>query len=175
MRSGRSGLTEEDRAEWAHYVRQVRALAGRAGPPALPAGTAAAPLPLPQHCPAPRPYRAPALVSVAVGEQPPGVDRATWQRLRSGKLAAGRTLDLHGRSAQRAFVALSQFLRSAQADRVRCVEVITGRGSGEGGGVLRRELPLWLNLPDLRPLVLGLAHPHAANLGAVRILLRRPR
>jgi DNA-nicking Smr family endonuclease len=58
---------------------------------------------------------------------------------------------------------------------VRVVEIITGRGAGEGGGVLRRELPMWLNLPDLRPLVLAASHPHQANTGSVRLLLRRPR
>jgi DNA-nicking Smr family endonuclease len=41
--------------------------------------------------------------------------------------------------------------------------------------VLRRELPLWLNLPEIRPLVLAASHPHAANPGSVRLLLRRPR
>jgi hypothetical protein len=46
---------------------------------------------------------------------------------------------------------------------------------GEGGGVIRRELPLWLNLPEIAPLVLGAVHPHAANPGAVRLLLRRVR
>ena len=50
---------------------------------------------------------------------------------------------------------------------------MTGRGSE--GGVLRRELPLWLNLPEIRPLVLAAAHPHAANPGSVRLLLRRAR
>ena len=48
------------------------------------------------------------------------------------------------------------------------VEVVTGRGSSEGGGTIRRELPLWLNLPDIRPLILGASHPHAANPGSVR-------
>jgi DNA-nicking Smr family endonuclease len=70
---------------------------------------------------------------------------------------------------------LLAFLQAAHADEVRCVEVITGRGSGEGGGVLRRELPMWLNSPSLRPLVLAATHPHPANAGAVRLLLRRPR
>ena len=87
----------------------------------------------------------------------------------------GRTLDLHGRTAQHAFHALQAFLHRAHADRVRCVEVITGRGTGEGGGVIRRELPLWLNLPPLRPLVLAVTHPHAANVGSVRLLLRKPK
>ncbi len=70
---------------------------------------------------------------------------------------------------------MQAFLLRAHADRVRCVEVITGRGSGEQGGVIRRELPLWLNLPQLRPLVLAVTHPHAANVGSVRLLLRRTR
>jgi DNA-nicking Smr family endonuclease len=95
--------------------------------------------------------------------------------LRSGKLAPERTLDLHGRTAQRAFHALHAFLHAAYTDGVRCVEIITGRGTGEAGGVLRRELPFWLNLPGLRPIVLAAAHPHAANQGAVRVLLRRAR
>jgi len=94
-----------------------------------------------------------------------------------------RKLDLHGMTAQHAFQALRSFLRAAHADRVRCVEVVTGRGSIDGGGVLRRELPLWLNLPDIRPMVLAAAHPHASNAmhsrltnpGSVRLLLRRPR
>ena len=58
---------------------------------------------------------------------------------------------------------------------MRCVEVITGRGSGEAGGVIRREFPLWLNEAALRPLVLAASHPHPANQGAVRLLLRRIR
>lgn len=169
-------LTEQERAEWAAFTRQVRAIAGKdplADATAEPAPSAA-PSTGPPRSPKVPPSRAP-LASLAVGLQPGGVDNATWSRLRSGRMAPARTLDLHGRTAQRAFVALSHFLRSAQADGVRVVEVITGRGSGETGGVIRRELPLWLNLPELRPLVLGMTYPHALNQGAVRILLRRTR
>ena len=115
------------------------------------------------------------MAPLSIGGAPPGLDTGTWQRFRTGRLAATRKLDLHGMTAQRAFHALAQFLRAAHADRMRCVEVVTGRGSGEGTGVIRRELPLWLNLPELRPLVLGAAYPHAANPGAVRLLLRRTR
>jgi DNA-nicking Smr family endonuclease len=85
-------------------------------------------------------------------------------------------------TAQHAFAALRSFLRTAHAERVRCVEVVTGRG-GESGGVLRRELPHWLNLPEIRPMVLAAAHPrtsgalhsHIANPGSVRLLIRRQR
>jgi DNA-nicking Smr family endonuclease len=107
------------------------------------------------------------------GLHPPGLDKSTWNRFRSGKLAASRKLDLHGKTAQSAFHALADFLHAAHAEKIRCVEIITGRGSGENGGVIRRELPLWLNLPSLRPLVLAASHPHPMNPGSTRVLLRR--
>jgi DNA-nicking Smr family endonuclease len=173
MSSGRQHLTEEDRAEWARYARHVRPLPGRLLPAQSPVSSrsegAVAPTQLPSK---PRPIR-PGWPPVTVGSQPAGVDNATWQRFRTGKLAPARTLDLHGRTAQRSFHALVHFLAMARADGLRCVEIVTGRGSGEAGGVLRRELPLWLNLPELRPLILAAAHPHAGNPGAVRVLLRR--
>jgi len=111
---------------------------------------------------------------MVIGDQPGGLDSATWQRFRTGKLRAERVLDLHGETAQRAFLTLVAFLRSAHADHVRCVEVVTGRGSA-GEGVIRREFRMWLNLPEIRPLVLASAHPHSANPGSVRLLLRRHR
>lgn len=109
-----------------------------------------------------------------VGTAPAGLDRATWTRFRSGKLTPARTLDLHGRTAHRAHEALHAFLRAAHAEGLRCVEVVTGRGQREDG-VLRRELPHWLNGAELRPLVLAASHPHPANPGSVRVLLRRVR
>jgi DNA-nicking Smr family endonuclease len=169
-------LTDADRAAWASYASRVPPLPGRSQPPAPPA-TRAPPafLPLrPRVLTPARPSRITA-PPLTVGEHPGGVDGASWQRFRTGKLPAVRVLDLHGQTAQRAFHSLVAFLRSAHADRLRCVEVITGHGNGSGGGVLRRELPLWLNLPDIRPMVLAAAHPHAANPGAVRLLLRRVR
>ncbi len=120
--------------------------------------------------PRPIPHR---VAAVTIGEQPAGVDNAIWRRLRSGRLQAERSLDLHGHTAQRAYAALERLLHSARADGVRVVEVITGRGSGEAGGVLWREVPLWLNLPHLRPFILAAAYPHSRNTGAIRVLLRR--
>jgi DNA-nicking Smr family endonuclease len=165
-------LTAEESADWAEFATKVQPLAGRVAPgrrvpPAVVApGLHRSPEAKPRRVPAP---------PLAIGAAPGGLDTATWTRLRRGKLSPMRTLDLHGRTAQQAFHALRAFLASAHADRVRCVEVITGRGAAGGGGLLRRELPLWLNLPELRPLVLAASHPHAANEGAVRLLLRKPR
>jgi DNA-nicking Smr family endonuclease len=169
----RRGLTEKDRVEWASFAQAIKPLKGREMPPAPPAA------PITVTPQAPPIAAAPALKArpgpLHVGTHPGGLDNSSWNKLRSGKLPVQRTIDLHGRTAQRAFTALLQFLQTAHADRLRCVEVITGRGSGESGGVIRRELPMWLNLPELRPLVLAASHPHAANQGSVRLLLRRTR
>ena len=170
----RRGLTEQDRAEWASYARHVRPQPGVAMPEGAEPLPTAAPAPAPAQA-APLPPRPRKLAPLVVGDAPGGVDRATWTRFRTGKLTAERTLDLHGRTAQRAHAALHAFLGAAMHERLRCVEVITGRGSGEHGGVIRREFPLWLNDPFLRPLVLAASHPHPANPGSVRLLLRRVR
>ena len=166
----RTRLTEADRALWANFASRIRPLAGRAPLRPVP-GAEIATVPSTRHTPMTtgRVMHAP-LAPLSIGTQPGGVDSATWHRFRTGRLPAARVLDLHGHTAQRAFHSLVSFLRSARAEGLRCVEVVTGQG-----GVLRRELPLWLNLPELRPLVLSAAHPHAANPGSVRLLLRRAR
>jgi DNA-nicking Smr family endonuclease len=119
-------LTDYDRAEWANYVRTVTAFSGRDIPIASPPEAAPAPLPSPRPA-----HRSPALVT---GEHPAGLDKSSWNRFRTGKLPAARTLDLHGRTAQSAFHALERFLQAAHAEELRCVEIITGRGTGEHGG-----------------------------------------
>jgi DNA-nicking Smr family endonuclease len=181
-------LTDTDAAEWARYAQRITPLPGVL----TRSSVAAVDRPEPSARGAPdATRRGPQLVSavavqpplLGVGGQPPGVDAASWQRFRRGQLASARKLDLHGMTAQQAFHALRAFLRAAQSEGLRCVEIVTGRGSGEHGGVLRREFALWLNLPDIRPLVLAAVHPHTssamhshmANPGSVRLLLRRPR
>jgi DNA-nicking Smr family endonuclease len=180
-------LTEVDAAEWALFARRIAPLRGRraAPPPDASSEVTAEPpardltRPNPGATTSPPPSRP---APLGIGGQPPGVDTATWQRFHRGQLSSTRKLDLHGMTAQHAFAALRAFLRSAHADHVRCVEIVTGRGR-EGEGVLRRELPIWLNLPDIRPMVLAATHPHTssamharmANPGSVRLLLRRPR
>lgn len=170
------GLSEADRALWRAYAKEVVPLPGRELPPDL----GAAPPPEPAVAPlaTPRPVAAPmrwTLPEIGVNAPPPGLDARRWRDLRRGRIRPDRTLDLHGRRAPEAHAAVQAFLADAYADGLRCVAVITGRGSSSEGGVLRRELPHWLNAPDLRRIVLGAAHPHSANTGAVHLLLRRRR
>ena len=167
------GLSEADRALWRAYAAEIVPLPGRELPAAP---EAPPPAPVVAQVPAPRPAPPPVrwtLPEIAVNAPPPGLDERRWRDLRRGRMKPERTLDLHGRRAQDAHAAVHAFLADAYADGLRCVAVITGRGSSPEGGVLRRELPHWLNAPDLRRILLGAAHPHKANTGAVHLLLRR--
>src|SRR5262249_26857630 len=54
--------------------------------------------------------------------------------------------------------------------------VITGKGGrDEGRGVLRRQVPLWLALPELRRYVIGFEDAHVAHggKGALYVRVRR--
>lgn len=169
------GLSEADRALWRAYAAEIVPLPGRELPPE-PAPPPAPVAPVPAAVPtalAPAPRWTPP--DIAVNAPPTGLDDRRWRDLRRGRIAPERTIDLHGRRAQEAHAAVHAFLADAVADGLRCVAVITGRGSTTEGGVLRRELPHWLNAPDLRRIILGAAHPHRANTGAVHLLLRRRR
>src|SRR3954469_21490620 len=98
MRPRARGLSEADRALWADYATRLEPLPGRgaAKQPVAPAATKrlaspvtpppAPPLAPPQSRPpvavaAPRKIVAP----LTVGDQPGGIDKATWQRFRTGK------------------------------------------------------------------------------------------
>jgi len=107
------------------------------------------------------------------------MDKRTAQRLKGGRMAIAARLDLHGLPAVAAQAAFEQFIISSHAQGHRCVLVITGKGqrSGTEGGVLKRELPHWLNLSHIRPLVLATTpaqHRDGGN-GAVYVMLKRVR
>jgi DNA-nicking Smr family endonuclease len=173
----RRGLSEEERAFWQEWARRSGVVPLGAPVPVL---VSAAPAAAPDPAPAPA---MPAPVAtprgnappreIAVGAQPAGLDAKRWTALRRGRLKPERTLDLHGMRAADAHAAVRAFVPLAQEAGFRCVAIVTGKGSSADGGVLRRELPHWLNAPELRPRILAAAHPHAANTGAVHLLLRR--
>jgi DNA-nicking Smr family endonuclease len=170
----RGALSREDEGIWAQYAALVRPLKGKTAP-ALPVivPVADAPQVAAAAVPAAPPRRPRVTHEIAVGVAPGGLDRATWQRFSSARMKVERRLDLHGRTVEAAFWALLHFIASARATGVRHIEIVTGMGAGERGGAIRAEMPHWLNLPQIKPHILTICHPHARNLGAVRILLRR--
>lgn len=170
-------LSEADRAFWHAWAQrtQVQPLKGRDPfplPPAPPPAPAAAPAPAPPPAVTAR-TRPPPPPELHIGHVAGGLDARRLRDLKRGKQRPERRLDLHGKRAQEAHHAVRAFLHSAFLDGLRCVEVVTGKGPAPEGGVLRRELPHWINAPDLRPLLLGAIHAPTANTGAVYLLLRR--
>ena len=127
--------------------------------------------------PAPERPRAPAAPPLSA-DTFAGVDRRTIERMRRGKMPIDARLDLHGSYQDAAQAELNAFISSCAATGCRTVLVITGKGSvREGGGVLRRRLPDWLNQPACRPHVLAFAaaRPEHGGGGAFYVLLRRRR
>jgi DNA-nicking Smr family endonuclease len=110
--------------------------------------------------------------------QAPDVDKRTLDRLRRGRLPIEAEIDLHGHSLEEAHRVLSAFIIGHAAAGRRCVRVITGKGRyREGGGVLKTEVPRWLNEPGLNDRVLAFTHARRddGGEGALYVLLRRKR
>ena len=164
------GLSKEDVKLWAAYSQTLKLLPGKTRLPIEPEPLTAEPKAAAFETLPAKIKSWPQAKQVEVGSPPPGLDKSSWRKFRTGESRAARVLDLHGMTAARAHRATLQFILNAHAQQLRVVEIITGKGE-----VLIRELPHWLNAPQLRPLILALAHPHAANTGSVRILLRRTR
>lgn len=177
----RRTVTEEEASLWRRFVAAagitpLRPAEDPAPQPPEPEPDRIAASPLPRARTADRARNAPQPPpDLAIGVAPGGLDRKRWDDLRRGRTRPERTLDLHGRRADDAHEAVRRFVLGAQAEGLRCVAIVTGKGTGETGGVLRRELPHWLNAPPLRGVILAIAHPHRANTGAVHLLLRRKR
>jgi len=177
--SRRRTLSEDEEALWTGVARSITPLQGRrrAAKPndkAAGKGPAAA---APRHAPCaePAPEKKPPQPLVPLG-------RRFKQRVARGREAIDARLDLHGFTQAEAHTALLRFLQRAQADGGRVVLVVTGKGTGKGRdererGVLKRQVPLWLSLPQFRPLVVGFEDAHVGHggEGALYVRLRRLR
>ena len=190
----RRTLTGPEIELWHLVTRHVEPLAGRERPapppgdalptaPAAPPGTTAEP-------------GGPAAAKAAGGRRtvpppslPPALpplaplERKLKRGLARGTHPVDAVLDLHGMRQDEAHARLRAFIaRSREAGAV-VVLVVTGKGAraaesggaGEERGVLRRMVPHWLRMPDLRPMVMGFeeAAPHRGGAGALHVRLRR--
>lgn len=169
----RRRLSEDERALWRAVARTVKPLrpAPSLEPPAptTPAPSEPVPAPAPQLAAAAKP-------TITTGtSQHAALDRRTAQRLRRGRLPLEAKLDLHGHTQASAHAALARFLARARADGCRHVLVVTGRGA-EGGGVLKRTVPRWLQEPAFQRHVTAFheAGPRHGGGGALYVVLRRP-
>jgi DNA-nicking Smr family endonuclease len=104
--------------------------------------------------------------------------RRMKQRVARGKEGIDGRLDLHGLTQVEAHATLLRFLRTASSRGARLVLVITGKGARAGDGergVLKRQVPQWLGLPEFRALVVGFEDAHVAHggEGALYVRVRR--
>jgi DNA-nicking Smr family endonuclease len=117
-----------------------------------------------------RPAGAPALSPIMRREK---------QKLVRGRAAIDARIDLHGMTQTEAHAALRSLLQRSQASGAKFVLVITGKGMPNaplnGRGVLRRQVPQWLALPEFRRYVAGfdVAHAGHGGEGALYVRLRK--
>jgi DNA-nicking Smr family endonuclease len=107
--------------------------------------------------------------------------RRERSQLSRGRKEIDARLDLHGMTQIRAHRALLSFLQRANHEGMTFVLVITGKGRTVGPeserGVLRRQVPEWLGLPEFRSLVVGFEEAHIGHGGggALYVRVRRAR
>jgi DNA-nicking Smr family endonuclease len=190
-RSAGHQLSDEERALWEHAARTLKPLKGKGRVhsaqerevPSVPPRTHDKPL---AHRPA-TPLRTPAK---AVPPPLSDLDRRKARKVGAGRIEIEGRIDLHGMRQAEAHAALRRFLLRGYAEGRRWVLVITGkgaplrRGEEDGGlvgvrdderGVLKRNVPRWLEEPELRAIVVGFttaAIRHGGD-GALYVQLRR--
>lgn len=184
----RRQLSEEEEALWRGFARSIKPLRRLrdAAPERAPDPTAANERKPPAAVgPSGARPRAKASAETLRPKTPPLApwDRRLKQRVARGREPIDARIDLHGYTQARAHAALAAFLQRAQRDGARLALVVTGKGTvrGEqhdaGRGVLKRQVPIWLSLPEFRPFVLGFeaAHVGHGGEGALYVRLRRAR
>jgi DNA-nicking Smr family endonuclease len=175
-------LSDDERVLWRTVTRAIAPLKGRKSSidedvePSV-APNAAKPVKRVSDVPVaaePRPSAPPPLAPL---------DRRMKQRLTRGVADIDGRIDLHGLTQAEAHAVLARFLHQAQARDAKVVLVITGKGARPGSdpygerGVLKRQVPLWLESVEFRPLVIGFASAgigHGGQ-GALYVRVRRGR
>jgi DNA-nicking Smr family endonuclease len=166
-------LSAEERQLWGDITRLVAPLRRQPVPtdpasPAPPGTKRLAHARGPAHAVAPAARSAPRLEPF---------DRRLKQRLARGTESIDARIDLHGKTQSAAHAALLSFLRRAQRDGAKFVLVITGKGGSARDdwserGVLKRQVPQWLTLPEFRGYVVGFEDAHIGHGGAGALYVR---
>ena len=179
MRRKRS-LSEEERQLWDSVARQVKPLRKSPRPGKPHAVEASAPGVGPAAA-----QRRPSPVKISPPPKPQApplapIGRRERAQLSRGKKEIDARIDLHGMTQTRAHRALFGFLQRAHHEGFSFVLVITGKGkigAESERGVLRRQVPQWLALPEFRSLVVGFEEAHIGHggEGALYVRVRRAR
>ena len=129
-------------------------------------------------------YHGNPLKDLAIG-QIADIDRNTATKFKRGEFKIERRLDLHGYTEDEAWEAVTNFIKNAYIDSLRCVLIVTGKGRSHPEdeeimprrGILKEKVPQWLNSRELRPLILSISYSQIKDggEGALYVLLRRKR
>ncbi len=169
-------LSEDERELWESVARQLKPLRQKpraAKPAAEPSERIAAAKPPAPARPEPRSKPIPPPLAP--------LGRRERAQLSRGRKDIEARLDLHGMTQTRAHQALARFLQHAHGQGFTFVLIITGKGRSSTGesdrGILRRQVPLWLSLPEFRALVVGFEEAHIGHggVGALYVRIRRGR
>jgi DNA-nicking Smr family endonuclease len=128
--------------------------------------------------------RAPGSYADGSAKPPLRMDAKAFGKMTRGKLAPESRIDLHGMTLAEAHPALVSFVLSAFGAGQRLVLVITGKGKAKDDsgpipqrtGILRHQVPQWLRIAPLGPVVLQVSEAHLRHggSGALYVYLRRP-
>lgn len=200
MSRRRRGLSPEDQELWGRVVQTARPLKSDPKPVFMPDPAPVVPEAKPRFRTTPEtargsfrptPSRPPPghdlahPLSEALAQVPVRMDKRKFQRLSRGKLDPEARIDLHGMTLAQAHGVLNGFILRAQAQGLRLVLVITGKGKtvGDDGpiprrqGALKHDVPQWLRMAPLHGVVLEIREAHARHGGggAYYVYLRRSR
>ncbi len=201
QKSGGGGrnVTADEARLWEHATRSLAPVKAKPRVVPTPAPTAPASTPtqasqVPTSGKAPAAAREPSKVAIAKAKSRPPApladfDRRKVRQIASGKIEVEARIDLHGSRQHDARASLRAFLLAAYAKGHKTVLVITGKGGEEPAdglgslmgerqrGVIRRNVPHWLEEPDLRAVVLSYtqASPRHGGAGALYVQLRKAR
>ncbi|MFY0681972.1 MAG: Smr/MutS family protein [Thalassovita sp.] len=124
-------------------------------------------------------------ISDQLNATPLRMDKKSYGKMKRGKLVPEGKLDLHGMTMDKAHPALVGFIMRSHSQGRRLVLVVTGKGKhrDDGGpipvryGVLKHNVPQWLQMMPLSPLVLQVSEAHLSHggAGAYYVYLRRNR
>ena len=176
-------LSEEEHALWESVAKQTKPLRKKPRPAKPSVASPDAEMPATaKHSPPPRPVPSAKISRVPKPEAPPlaPLGRRERSHLARGRKEIDARIDLHGMTQTRAHRALSGFLQRAHSEGLTFVLVITGKGrmgAESERGVLRRQVPQWLSLPEFRSLVVGFEEAHVGHggEGALYVRIRRSR
>lgn len=182
-------LTSDEVALWTHVTRHIDPLKPERVQGIETVETIEAPQTEPVNVKAPKKNAAAEVQQKPKAPVAPSIpplaplEKRLRQRLSRGHTPIDSVIDLHGMRQDEAHAALRRFVIGAHRAGYAVILVVTGKGasaSSEAGafeerGVLRRMVPHWLRMADMRGYVIGFenAAQHHGGTGALYVRIRR--